>query len=282
MSAIAVATVCPVCACPDTTERWKIAGFTVMRCPQCTVMYVGERLTEQELGRYYQGIVDTAYTEENVRCLKYYYDNLAKRIAEYAKTPGRVFDVGCSRGWFFESMPGWECHGNEINPADAREAARRGRVFEGSFHACPVEAGYFDAVTFQDVFDHLPDPHESLRKAYSMLRPGGLLVVKVHDFGCLYAKLSGETFYALIPPFHLFYYNRRSLEHVLAANGFVAHKFRHMAHLLQVKMVFERLARGDHASSLYRLSRVLESTPVGRLSFRKNLHDIVTVFAVKR
>ncbi|MEZ5401460.1 MAG: class I SAM-dependent methyltransferase [Bryobacteraceae bacterium] len=279
----AAPTECPVCGVADTGERWRISGFTVRQCGSCTVMYVGEKLSNEELGAWYAKLTDNAYSEENARCLRYYYDNLAARIRTYQPRGRRLFDVGCSRGWFFESMPEWECWGNEIASNDAREADSRapGRVYQGAFNECTVDEGAYDAVTFQDVFDHLPDPHESLAKAYAMLRPGGLLVIKVHDFGCLYAKLSGPSFYALIPPYHLFYYNRRSLEHLLGTAGFLPLDFAHMAHLLQVKTVFERLSKNDTASMLYKLSQALANTGLGQVTFRKNLHDIVTVFARK-
>ena len=115
-----------------------------------------------------------------------------------------------------------------------------------------------------------------------LINPGGLIVIKVHDISCLYAKFTGQNFYALIPPSHLFYYNRRSLSALVEKAGFRVTDSRHIGHILKVKTVFFRLSRGDQSSPYYRIFERLNRSSVGDWKIYKNLHDIITVFAVKR
>jgi 2-polyprenyl-3-methyl-5-hydroxy-6-metoxy-1,4-benzoquinol methylase len=180
-------------------------------------------------------------------------------------------------------MQGWETHGCELSPADFEIArAKHGdRILHLNFEEFPLAHGPFDAVTLQDVFDHLPDPMGALAKCRALLRPGGLLVIKVHDISCLYARFTGANFYAIMPPSHLFYYNRSSLTTMLEKAGFRVTASRHIGHLLKLKTVFFRLSRGDRKSPYYRVFDRLNRSPIGDWKIYKNLHDIITVFAVK-
>jgi hypothetical protein len=62
-----------------------------------------------------------------------------------------------------------------------------------------------------------------------MLKPG-MIVIKVHNISCSYAKLTGSGFYATIPPPHLFYYNRQSLSLALSKAGFQVVDSRFIGH----------------------------------------------------
>jgi len=240
--------------------------------------------SREELAAYYASGGDPVYSDNNRECLDYYYTQLRKRIEARVSRPGRILDVGCSGGWFLEAMKGWECHGCEIVPADAEIARRRfgDRIFTGALEDYPSVQNYFDVITLQDVFDHCPEPLPVLAKCRGMLKEGGLLVIKVHNISCLYARLTGAAFYAIIPPSHLFYYDRRTLALAAEKSGFDVVETKFIAHLLHVSTVFMRLSRGNRKSVFYRIYSVLAGHSLGRIKIRKNLHDIVTLFAVKR
>ena len=137
------------------------------------------------------------------------------------------------------------------------------------------------AITLFDVFDHFLDPADNLRRCRGMLKPGGLIVIKVHNISCLFAKLAGPGFYAIVPPVHLFYFNRKSLQQILEKNGFTFLKHEFIGHLMRLATVFFRLCKENKASVLYRLYEFFSRRPFKDLKVRKNLHDIITVFAVK-
>jgi len=275
---------CPLCQSQALERRWEVGGYTIARCQGCTLVFVQDILTGEQLAAHYASGSDPVYSDDNRECLDYYYLELRKRIEERIPRPGRIFDVGCSGGWFLEAMKGWECYGCEIAPADAAVARQRfgDRIFTGTLEDYPGADGFFDAITLQDVFDHCPAPLAVLEKCHRMLKDGGLLVIKVHNISCLYARIAGAGFYAIMPPSHLFYYDRRTLELAAAKSGFEVVEARFIAHLLRVSTVFLRLSRGNPKSPFYRIYSALEGRWLGRIKLRKNLHDIITVFAVKR
>jgi 2-polyprenyl-3-methyl-5-hydroxy-6-metoxy-1,4-benzoquinol methylase len=274
---------CPICEGRNLDLRWKIKGYSIVQCQGCSLVFVREILTNEQLAAHYASGGDVVYADDNRDCLDYYYHELRKQIEARVPAKGRIFDVGCSGGWFLEAMQGWDCYGCEIAPQDAVVAQQRfgERVFTGTLEDYPSPDNWFDVITMQDVFDHCPEPLTVLGKCRRMLKPGGLLVIKVHNISCLYAKMTGAGFYALLPPSHLFYYDRRTLGRVTERAGLKLVDARFIAHLLKVSTVFHRLARERKDSIFHRGFLALKDTGVGQLKIRKNLHDIITVFAVK-
>jgi SAM-dependent methyltransferase len=275
---------CPLCGSGALKHLWVVNGYTLVRCGGCCLVFVQNILSREQLAAEYAACEDPAYRDDNRECLEYYYQKLRQRIEARVPRPGKILDVGCSAGWFLETMKGWDCSGIEISAEDAEVARRRfgDRIFTGTLEDYPSEDSSFDVITLQDVYDHCPEPLPVLAKCHRMLKAGGLLVIKVHNISCLFARLSGPNFYAIIPPFHLFYYDRHTLELAATKSGFDVVEAKFIGHLLRVSTVFMRLAQENKKSPFHRIYLALENRSLGRMTFRKNLHDIITVFAVKR
>jgi SAM-dependent methyltransferase len=274
---------CPVCSGEKLKALWVVNGYNIARCTACSLVFVQNQVTTEELDIHYASSTDDSYGEANVECLNYYYERLAGMIRSRFPQPGKLLDIGCARGWFLDVMTGWERHGNEIATAYAATTRERygDRIVIGPFEDYPLHENYFDVISLQDVFDHIRDPTPTLEKCHRLLRPGGLIVIKVHNISCLYAKLTGRRFYAVIPPSHLFYYDGRTLGRVLSKSGLQVVDSEFIGHLFKLKTVFYRLSRGNVNSLSYRLYRRLNGTELGEIKFHKNLHDIITVLAVK-
>jgi 2-polyprenyl-3-methyl-5-hydroxy-6-metoxy-1,4-benzoquinol methylase len=274
---------CPLCAGTDLKRRWEIGDYLITKCKGCSLTFVKNCVTSEDLVDHYASFTDDTYRDANVECLNFYFNKLGDMIRKRFPRPGKLLDIGCSRGWFLDTMQDWECHGNEIAEECAMTAREKhgDRIFIGPFDQYPMREGYFDVITLQDVFDHIPDPLPMLQKCNQLLKPGGLIVVKVHNISCLYARLTGSRFYAIIPPSHLFYYDKRTLALTLEKSGFHVTESQFIGHLFKVKTVFFRLARSNMNSLYFRMYRALNGTKVGEIKFKKNLHDIITILAVK-
>jgi len=106
----------------------------------------------------------------------------ADLIQQHIQT-GRMLDVGCSIGAFFEffSPDLWERHGVELSPSAARYAAetQQAEVRIGTLQDARYSPSQFDLVTLIDILYYLDDPAAEIREIRRVLRPGGYLAIEV-------------------------------------------------------------------------------------------------------
>jgi SAM-dependent methyltransferase len=246
---------------------------------------VEEQLSSKDLLPYYeaQRFDQLVYAnEENVKNLKFYYGALVQDIHKRFSV-GRILDVGCSAGYFLDLMreKGWECHGIEMDARYARMAQERhgASIFAGTLEGYQdVKEGYFDVISMQDVLDHLADPVAGLRRCFRMLKPGGMLIVKVHDVGSVYARLTGPKYYGFLPPLHLVYFNRDNVRRALVRSGFVVDGHRYFPHILFLRTALYWMLP-QKKGMVYSLVKKIADSWVGKIRIRKNFFDVVTVFA---
>ena len=274
---------CPLCHSKNIHHNVSVDGFDVARCGSCSLLFVLQKLSESELSPYYQ-ISDSVYEDaSNEVNLAYYFLRLKRLLEGRFPSGATLLDVGCSRGQFLDQMSGWDVYGIELNASDAQFAQQHhgAKIHQGTLEDYPDMERRFDVITLLDAFDHMPDPHQALARCRALLRPGGCLVIKVHDISCLYAKLTGRNFYAIIPPYHLFYYSGKTLRRLLRDTGFQIILSRHIGHRLFLKTIPYRLARGKSSGFFFSLYKLLERVPIGRIPIYKNLNDIITVLAIR-
>src|ERR1035438_5259616 len=93
---------CPVCSASNLKALWEVNGYTVASCKACTLVFVQNKVTAEELDAHYAGAKDDVYDDANIDCLNYYYQKLGDMIRSRFPQPGRILDLGCSRGWFLD------------------------------------------------------------------------------------------------------------------------------------------------------------------------------------
>ena len=110
---------------------------------------------------------------------------IACRISEVCPGRGRLLDLGAGIGIFMKEAAslGWAVEGVEPSAIAARAARElTGAVIhEGLFQQVDLPAESFDAVTFFDALRTVPDPLAFLTRARSVLKPGGILLVREVD-----------------------------------------------------------------------------------------------------
>lgn len=91
----------------------------------------------------------------------------------------KVLDVGCAHGWFLEQAAerGLEVLGIEPDAAMIAAATHRLPVIKGFFPESLPAGARFDVITFNDVFEHLPDIGNALDACMARLAPRGMVVI---------------------------------------------------------------------------------------------------------
>ncbi|MFN7976235.1 MAG: class I SAM-dependent methyltransferase [Acidobacteriota bacterium] len=199
-----------------------VRGTTrIVRCRECDLVYVNPRLADGAILDAYRQSVDPLYVCQADPRRRSFERNV-RMVHRYA-APGRLLDVGCAAGYFLDAAQkaGWDAYGLDPNrDFIARAQERHGlAVFEGTLATVPLEAGSFDVITMWDVLEHTTDPRAELRRAYALLRTGGLLFVNFPNIGSLLARLSGSSWWFLLSH-HLYYFTPATLTRILEGEGF--------------------------------------------------------------
>ena len=140
--------------------------------------------------------------------------------------PGRALDVGCMYGYLLDELRARQAgilHGIEIAEQPARVAAAKGyAIHQGTIedyvHSRPDVT--FDAVFAQHVLEHVRDPALFLRSAFTLLRPGGILVLAVPNLGSRTQRLFPRAWGWYQVPAHLFHFSDKALTALCQKAGF--------------------------------------------------------------
>jgi 2-polyprenyl-3-methyl-5-hydroxy-6-metoxy-1,4-benzoquinol methylase len=195
---------------------------------------------------------------------------------------GKLLEIGSSVGLFLDEArrAGWDAFGIEPSRWAAESARARGlSVFNGTLEEFVLDGGLFDVVVSWDVWEHLEDPVAAMRRAYELLRPGGLFVFTTVNLGGLGRRL----FRGRWPWFmrmHLHYFTRESLTRLVRSSGFELLSTSTEAKTLKLGYVLDRARSflGPVAS----VARALASTfGVVDRPVRIDLGDILLVEARK-
>lgn len=144
------------------------------------------------------------------------------RIGYYIQAPGRLLDFGCGWGFFLAEVRayGWEPYGLDPLPACAIYA----RVKAGATVVSDVlrpgifpEASFAVITSFQ-VFEHLPNPNETLAQLVRLLRPGGVILIEVPNIRHWTVRVMGKKHRHYVQD-HLNFFSRQTLGKLMERHG---------------------------------------------------------------
>ena len=151
---------------------------------------------------------------------------LLKTLAAFP--PSRVLDLGCSGGRLGEKI---RDHGHAVTGVDRHVVpgvrTRLDRFVEGDLErGIPKEAGRnYDVVVAADVVEHVSAPERIMEEIHLVVRPGGVLLVSVPNFGHWYVRIRtalGLFDYdqrGILDRTHLRFFTRRSFKRLAESTG---------------------------------------------------------------
>lgn len=190
---------------------------------------------------------------------------------------GTILDVGCAHGWFIEAAKarGYSATGIEPDNEMAKIARKSGHdVHIGYFpDDLPAEQKY-SAITFNDVFEHLPDVNAMAQAIRSRLEPGGVAIINlpVSD-GIIYrvariaAKLGikgplERMWQKGLPSPHLSYFSRGTLPTLMERAGFTLVKDGDLESIrtdgLYERIRYDKNVSTPKAAAIYASARLLK------------------------
>ncbi len=202
------------------------AGQDITSCRRCGLLARFPLPDQAGLETFYRDEYWTRYPEEQAGPARHnLYRHALAWIEDAQAPPGTLVDVGCGMGALLvlSRERGWRAIG--VDPSSAAVARARAGGLEALEEAWPHSSlpdGTVDVVTFVNVLDHLPNPFAALEKAWCVLKPGGLVYIRVPN-APLHAALTrmlSRIGWEHLTIMHLYGFGRSALLHHLRRLGF--------------------------------------------------------------
>ena len=203
--------------------------FEIRRCRDCGLALTWPPPPPSDMARYYP---DAYYGEAGEKRFvgpveglqRAVYGSRARRVEEATGgRPGCVLDVGCGRGFLLDAFRrrGWTVEGTEMSEASSAHAREvlGIPVRLGPLESLALPDETYDAVTLWHVLEHVTTPVSMLAEIRRILKPGGVLLVSVPNFGSPEARATGPGWFHLDVPRHLIHFTPATLGAVLDQAG---------------------------------------------------------------
>ena len=166
----------------------------LIECPDCGLWYGSPVLSRDTLSAAYRRAGFDSGTEARYASASY-----AGQIHQILpRLPDRdaALDIGTGDGAFLEQLLGLGFHDVAgVEPSEAPYAAAkpgiRDKIRVGLFRPEDFSPQCFSLITCFQTMEHVPAPFELVRGARSLLKPGGALVIVVHNRKALSARILG-------------------------------------------------------------------------------------------
>ncbi len=162
-------------------------SFGVVTCLSCGFIYQDRILDSEGMQALYQHWVDQALSLQKKK------NAPARRFSQYAgqvqtllrmtrAKPDRVRVLDFGMGWGYWSRMA-QAHGLAVTGYELSEERRQHAQAMGIdvITELPPPGEHYDIVYASQVFEHLPEPVETLRQLRTLLRPRGLIYIRVPD-----------------------------------------------------------------------------------------------------
>jgi SAM-dependent methyltransferase len=229
---------CPVCAGEERHLLFRqrfaeiaggslLNGYDVVVCSDCGCGFADDLPTQDEFNSYYKGLSRYESPERAGENPVFERDRAAAIAGLIAGSlpsrDARVLEVGCATGRLLHEIRGRgfaNVSGLDPSPSCAKTASREfGIAVEtGTLFDLSRREGEADMVILVGVLEHIRDLSGALSVLRKVLKAEGRLYLEVPDT-CEFATWLDAPFQQFSVE-HINFFSRRSLENLLAVNGF--------------------------------------------------------------
>lgn len=254
-----------------TNSAFGIHG-PIVKCPSCQIIYVDEKLTQEQISTYYEVANDPLYfAEQEARRMTF--QKYLKKLRSLFPKKGRLLDVGTNTGLFVKIAmnDGWDAVGLEPNKWGVNYARKEYglTLINKPFESGTFKKESFDVVTMWDVIEHFTNPVWEMVKVFGIIKPGGVFAFSTVDPDSLLAKTMGSK-WPWYMEMHKVFFDKAAADSYLKRVGFRTVTF--TPH-------FRNLSLGYLASRLEAINPTLSKLAAGLISKLRLSKVIVPYYA---
>lgn len=220
--------------------EWNSHRFDVIRCKNCSLITLSRLPNDEELQKLYSEDFFT-FGAHTLDKLGIDYETMADQyglethkqfiknyIEPYGTSLTSFFEIGAGMAHFLQAAKelGYAVDGLEIGEVAVRKAKEKFGIELrlGDFETIDLSSlsNSFDCIYAGDVFEHMRDPALVVKKMYEMLRPNGIVVIKIPGtFNLLSSKIASMIFSLTntskkLPdkPYHLYEFTTKTISNI--------------------------------------------------------------------
>lgn len=180
------------------------AVYQLNECLHCGLIYQEYIPDDELMNILYERWIDPQLGfirhEQQINTLRYYAEyaqEVMQMIAYFRQIPAslKIFDFGMGWGKWARMAQAFGCdvYGNELSPARINYVTAHGiKILAWD----KIPQHQFDFINTEQVFEHLPEPLETLLHLKGALKPGGLLKISVPDGADINRRLAVMDWHA--------------------------------------------------------------------------------------
>ena len=202
--------------------RARLGGiWSLKQCSICSFISVDPLPSAERLGEYYGQNYWQRYDGKVGVFLTFLYrlriSGIIKDMKELVPPKGRILDWGAGDGMLVKLLEkaGFEGYGIDTYSS----ASNQKNLVSATIEHAPFKEGSFDAVTCFHVFEHLYRPVSSMKKAFQLLKPGGILVVETPNIASIGFRVFKKKWYPLRVPVHLNHFSPEVMQRLFDTVG---------------------------------------------------------------
>jgi 2-polyprenyl-3-methyl-5-hydroxy-6-metoxy-1,4-benzoquinol methylase len=240
-------TQCPACAShsiyPALSARDHTVSqevFEIWHCDDCTLRFTQDVPPVAAIGPYYKSADYVSHSDTQKGLINRLYHQVRNHTLQVkrkmigkitGKETGYLLDVGAGTGAFAATMQsaGWRVTGLEPDDIARQHALSKHQLKllapDELYHLGPTQ---FDVITLWHVLEHVHDLHGYLQRFYTILKPGGKLVIAVPNYTSADAGVYQANWAAYDVPRHLYHFSPKSIAQLANTKGFTLQEMKPM------------------------------------------------------
>lgn len=271
----------------------------IVKCRRCGLIYANPRDAGVDHEDYEnsapEGILKGVETD-TTHPFRWRYDKEKFQTRDFNQTyrllqdlhpnKGHVVEVGSSLGFLLRRFlgDGWEATG--VDPwQEVPFFTREVQGFDTiplTLEQAKLPAESADVVILLHVIEHVPDPLETMREIWRVLKPGGHMVLETPRYDTFMFKLMGRRERSLRMDGHIYFYSDQTLKQSCEEAGFKEVETRHVGRSLSGERFIWNAANILRSPNLTnKATAAARKIGLANLKFHLNLHDMVRIVVQK-
>ncbi len=266
-------------------------NFNLYKCKNCNLIFVyplptdiNSTYSEDYFSGAKKGFGYVDYDKDKAPMVSAF-NHFLNIIEKFSAKKGKLLDIGAASGFFLKlaQKKEWNVSGVEISEFAASKAREQGlNVTTGTIEDLKIsQSERFSVITMWDVIEHMSNPATAISKANEFLESGGIIAINTPDSGSLVAKVLGKRWHLIVPPEHLFLFDRKNMEDLLKKQGFEVLLTANIGKKFTLQYIFQVVANWLNFKLVKLIASFLNHNFLGGLSIPINLRDNLFIIAKK-